>query len=559
MIYIPAKRVLALVPLLMILVVALLPAGGYDQARAQSGPRIKGPFVGAIAFPAVSPEVRGLPIAPLVETGDRTGEVNPRVGGDDSLADVEERVGPDPLIPEPVRTESARTPAPALSFDGIPYTGVVPPDPVGDVGPNHYVQMVNSGLGAHFAVYDKAGSLLIGPTSLSSLWAGEGNHCEFLGAGDPIVLYDLLADRWLMSQFTGSDRMCIAISQTPDPGAAYFLYDFAVPVFPDYFKFGVWPDAYYMSANEGTAAVGVFAFDRANMLAGVDANFQRFQAQANFMLPSDLDGPNPPPAGSPNLFYTMMDDVIWPIIGIPGPDRLEVYEFHVDFTNPPNSTFTLADTLLTAPFIYTVCGYFNFNCITQPGTGQRVDAVSEWPMWRLQYRNFGTHETLVGNFSVDVDGTDHAAIRWFELRRSGGSWSILQEGTHSPDSDNRFMGSAAMDGDGNIALGYSVSSGSTFPSLRYATRVPGDPPGTLQPEASLVAGGGSQTGSNRWGDYSAMSVDPADDCTFWYTGEYQQATAPVNWRTALAGAFVLPSCSGASTWERPLGNQGGFP
>ena len=298
-----------------------------------------------------------------------------------------------------------------------------------------------------------------------------------------------------------------------------------------------------MSANEGTAAVGVFAFDRANMLAGVAAGFQRFQAQANFMLPSDLDGPNPPPAGSPNLFYTMMDDVIWPIIGIPGPDRLEVYEFHVDFTNPPNSTFTLADTLLTAPFIYTVCGYFNFNCITQPGTAQRVDSVSEWPMWRLQYRNFGTHETLVGNFSVDVDGTDHAAIRWFELRRSGGSWSIFQEGTHSPDSDSRFMGSAAMDGDGNIALGYSVSSGSTFPSLRYATRVPGDPPGTLQPEASLVAGGGSQTGSNRWGDYSAMSVDPADDCTFWYTGEYQQATAPVNWRTRV-GAFVLPSCSG---------------
>ena len=236
-----AKRVLALVPLLMILVVALLPVGGYDQARAQSGPRIKGPFVGALASPVVSPEVRSLPTAPLVETGDRTGEVNPRVGGNDALAGLEDTwVGPDPLIREPVRTESARTPAPARSFDGIPYTGVVPPDPVGDVGLNHYVQMVNSGAGSHFAVYDKAGSLLTGPISLSALWVGQGGQCEFFGAGDPIVLYDLLADRWLMSQFTGSGRMCIAISQTPDPGAAYFLYDFAVPVFPDYFKFAVW-------------------------------------------------------------------------------------------------------------------------------------------------------------------------------------------------------------------------------------------------------------------------------------------------------------------------------
>ena len=187
-----------------------------------------------------------------------------------------------------------------------------------------------------------------------------------------------------------------------------------------------------MSANE--SLVGAYAFDRTKMLTGQPATYQKFEiANINFMLPSDLDGINPPPPGSPNYFYTFMDDRFWDLnYGISGPDRLEIWEFRVNFTNPAASSFTRTQNLNLTPFNYTVCGYFNLECIPQPAPGERVDAVSEWPMWRLVYRNFGVHQTLLGNFTVDVDGSNLAGIRWFELRKYGSSWSLFQEGTHAP-------------------------------------------------------------------------------------------------------------------------------
>jgi hypothetical protein len=398
-----------------------------------------------------------------------------------------------------------------------------------------------------FAIYNKSGTLLVGPAAINQLWSGAGGLCEANNDGDPIVLYDPIADRWLLSQFAFTSTSsppwaeCIAISQTADPTGAYFLYEFTITdSFPDYPKLGVWPDAYYMSANQNTYTA--FAFDRAKMLVGQMATFQQFTGQTNLLLPSDLDGSFLPPSGSPNYFYTFKDNS-FPSHG-GGVDRLEVFAFHADFATPTNSTFTPVASVPIAGFSYTVCGFFNLNCIPQPAPGENLDPFSEWPMFRLAYRNFISYEALVGNFTVNVGG-NRAGIRWFELRKSsGGSWTLYQEGTHAPDATNhRWMGSIAMDNDGNIALGYTVSSTSLNPSLRYATRLVTETLGTLESEVTLMAGGGAQTSSfNRWGDYSAMSIDPVDDCTFWYTGEYYATTSSFNWRTRV-GSFTIPSCT----------------
>jgi hypothetical protein len=386
------------------------------------------------------------------------------------------------------------------------------------------------------AVYDKSGNLQAPAFNLGDLW--RTGPCAN-NAGDPQVNYDSLADRWVLAQFQFPARLCFAVSETPDPLAAYHLYEFVVPEFPDYFKVGVWRNGYYVSANESSYTA--YAFDRAKMLAGnPNASFVRFAGETNFLMPADVDGKNVGPPASGGLFYTFKDSDFHG----GGRDRIELFELDPDFAVPANSTFALIRTFNVAPFTYTVCGFFNFNCIPQKDTAQRVDAVSEWPMQRFAYRKIGSVQELVGNFTVGGGSADPgAAIRWFELRRGGGSWRLFQEGTlDRGDSLNRFMGSISIDQDGNIALGYSVSSSSTFPSIRYATRTPSDPPGTMGPEQTLHAGGGSQTGSNRWGDYSAMSADPSVGCRFWYTNEYYDTSSATSWKTRI-GAFTMPGCS----------------
>jgi hypothetical protein len=260
-------------------------------------------------------------------------------------------------------------------------------------------------------------------------------------------------------------------------------------------------------------------------------------------LPSDLDGPIPPPAGAPNYFVAVEDDAWgWPT------DRLLIWKFHVDWSDPTQSTFGASGqpdavidlTLAGHPFDSNVCGYSRA-CIPQPG-GARVDAIADRLMYRLAYRNFGDHEALVVNHTVDVDGADHAGIRWYEIRNPAGVPLLYQAGTFAPDAAQRFMGSAAMDGAGNLALAYSVSGATTFPSIRYAGRLASDPLGTLpQAEASLIAGSGYQTNASRWGDYSALTVDPTDDCTFWYTQEYYTTTSGYSWQTRI-GSFRFDSC-----------------
>ncbi len=450
----------------------------------------------------------------------------------------------DPLIQSGVTQDMSAqaTLAPLLTFDGIGNPAAcstcTPPNVNGDVGPNYYVQMVEQ---TKVAVYSKAGGPpLKGPIDFGALWPPADNCVG--NSGSPIVLYDPMADRWVFAQNGNNNYVCFAVSKTADPTGEFWLYGWDLGVFSDYLKIGVWPDGYYMSANGIVFAQ--YAFDRANMLLGQAANYQKAVPpliNSNFYMPSDFDGATPPPVGTPNYFYTFKDGTYHGS----GNDRLEVYAFHVDWATPTNSTFSASpqNSFDIAPFTYTVCGYFQADCIGQLGTSQKLNAKSEFPMFRFPYRNFGDSQSLVGAFTVGGGlGEAGAAIRWFELRNPGTGWTLYQEGTFDPgDGNDRFMPSIAMDKIGNIALGYSVSRSTMNPSIRYTVHRVGDAPGTMQPEATMFAGSGSQTGAaTDWGSYSSMSVDPSDDATFWYTNEYYAADSATNaWQTRIGKLFKI--------------------
>ena len=477
------------------------------------------------------------------------------------------------------RSVGPKIPSPQLTFDGVANADnaalgqgtPIPPDTVGDIGPNHYVQMTN----VVTEIFDRNGNSLTGPFTNNAFWSGLGGLCETTNEGDPIVLYDPLADRWLASQFAfdvsqDGDPVppfheCVAVSATADPTGPYHRYDFLWGNdFNDYPKLGVWHDAYYLSVNEffvpsfGYKGAAVAALDRDAMLSGDPASMIRFDGtshsalQNSFtLLPSDVDGATPPPAGSPNFLVELRDGVFFP-----PPIGLNVWRFHVDFATPPNSTLTGPIVRSTAPYdIQFGCGNQGFaNCIPQPGTPVRLDQLADRLMHRNAYRNFGTHQSLVLSHTVDVldngaSGQSRAGVRWYELRNPGGNPpQLFQQGTFAPGGLSRWMPSAAMNEDGAIAVGYSASSGNLFPSIRYAGRHRESVPGTLtEGEATLFPGSGSQTDPlGRWGDYSAMSVDPVGEERFWYTNEYYPFTSARGWRTRI-GAFgmgALPNCFG---------------
>ncbi|MCB9134600.1 MAG: hypothetical protein H6636_04185 [Anaerolineales bacterium] len=519
------------------------------DARIQAtATRSQAPYtydVSAPAYPVLSVAVRDLPI---IEEPYLARETNPIQWLGEGVGAEGTSVAYDALAPFSVNDGVA--PDPLVTFEGVPsLSGVTPPDTNGDVGPNHYIQMTNF----HFQIWDKgdpdngiAPTPLTAPIAVGTLFTSLGGGCQN-NYGDPVVLYDDLADRWVLTQFnlSGALGMCFAVSTTPDPLDTYYLYNIGTPDFPDYPKIGVWPDGYYMGTNTGFPnQYFAHVFDRVAMLNGQPATRQSVGSLANLMMPADVDGQTPPPDDAPGIFYTYYHPSG---SGHPaGNPRLAIYEYDVDWANPGNSTYTLAAELLVTPFNYTVCGFFAGGCVPQPGTGQLLDDLSWWPMFRFQYRNFGQYEAMVGNFAVDLDNTNKAAIRWFEVRKTNGVYSLYQESTYAPDSSHRWMGSIAMDGSGNIALAYSVSNPSTGvdPSIRYATRLRNDPLGTLSAEAEMWTGTGVQTGIHRWGDYSDLTVDPVDNCTFWFTTEYHDVTdSGFGWNTRI-GVFRIPECTG---------------
>ena len=466
------------------------------------------------------------------------------------------------------RAPSQSIPAPLVSFDTLPNDlGIAPPDPVGDIGPSHYIAMSN----LLFDIYDRSGNSVTpgGPAANNTLWSGFGGECEAQNSGDPIVLHDQFADRWLLSQFTrnqdgsGDIYNCIAISETSDPLGAYYRYQVSngFRLFPDYPKYGVGAEAYFISTRDFSAdannqlisyeSVGAFALNRAEMIAGnpnptiISFTVDR-SVPANVgdgLLPMDIDGSTLPPADSPHYFIGTMDDG-GPYVATQ--DALTIWAFDVDFETPANSSFTLSSTIPIAAFdtIFPCAG--SRGCIEQPNTTNRVDhqGYRQRPLHRAAYRNFGTHESIVTNQSVEAD-VGVSGIRWWEIRSLDSSPVIHQEGTFAPgntDGIQRWFGSIAQDQGGNMALGYSVSNADTFPGVRYSGRLAGDPAGTMpQGEGVIVDGIGSQTNSQRWGDYSSMNIDPVDDCTFWYINEYLTSSAGRDWQLRV-GAFKFDEC-----------------
>lgn len=533
-------------------------------AAAQEGPPDL-PTVAQAVRHDTSPPLRDLvPLPPQRAIANR--QIRLRVP-----VDLADRFTPSPGREDPIRqtddrpiSEASVTPETSTNFEGLSDDDnfdqlgfrVVPPDTNGDVSREYYVQFIN----LIFAVWDKNNldtdtNPIFGPVAGNTIWAGFGGICETNNDGDPIVLYDHLADRWVFSQFAIGSRdghQCIAVSTTPDPRDPYHRYDFLVSprAVNDYPKLGVWPDGYYMTANEfgkrGFRGAIAVAFERKAMLKGMPARFAKAGplncgSECFFSLqPSHLEGP-PPALGTPNTFLMAFDDQTWGTGG--NPDGYRLWDFAVDWVNGVAS-FTSLGQVDTIEFDANMCN-FSRNCIPQLA-GEGLDSLSQFTMYRAQYRSFGTHDSIVVNHTVDANGSDLAGVRWAELRNTGAGWAVYQTGTYAPDGDHRWMGSIAMDGAGNIALGYSVSSSSTTnPSVRYVTREAGDDLGLLPGgEVELIAGTGSQTSSfNRWGDYSTMSVDPVDDCTFWYTQEYYANDGSFDFKTRI-GSFKLPSCGG---------------
>ena len=463
------------------------------------------------------------------------------------------------LAEDPIRQTSIApitTPVVTSSFEGLgagqygfSVTGA-PPDTNGTVGATQYVQWVNTS----FAIFNKTtGALISGPTAGNTLWSGFGGGCQTNNDGDPVVLYDKAAQRWVFSQFSVSTTpylQCIAVSTTSDATGTYNRYSFQYSNFDDYPKMGVWSDGYYETFNmfNGNTFVGAdaCAYDRTKMLAGQTATQICFQQGSSVggLLPSDIDGLTAPPAGSPNYMVYF------------GTNNLNLYKFHADFTTPSNSTFTGPTVIPVAAFTPLCNGG---TCVPQPGTSQQLDSLADRLMYRLAYRNFGSHESLVVNHSVSVSGG--GGVRWYEIQNPSGTPTLAQQGTFAPDSTYRWMGSIAMDNAGDIAVGYSKSSSSLSPSVAFAGRIPTDPSGTLESETNIVTGSGSQSsGLSRWGDYSAMQVDPSDDCTMWFTEEYMKTTGTFNWNTRIAN-FKFAGCgvSGPAAALNPtslnFGNQ----
>ncbi|MCG8465278.1 MAG: PKD domain-containing protein [Xanthomonadales bacterium] len=502
----------------------------------------------------------------------RSGEINrhalPR---DIELNALLEKNAPSDNVLARERSNSSATRAPSaiLSIEGysnddnVALVGgrIAPPDTNGDVGIDHYVMYVNLG----WVFFNKDdGSVAGGPFPGNIFWQGFGGVCENQNAGDPIVLYDHLAGRWLFSQFTGTvlpdGHQCVAISDGEDPAGPYTLYDFNVSpgAFNDYPKIGVWPDGYYMTTHEfagnplSFAGVNLTIFDRTSMLAGdPNAGFVQFTNSTSGdplefgVMAGNLEGPSLPPAGTCNYLVHATDVEAF---GGPGPDRYRMWEACVNFDNPNASTLSQIDSVAVPPFDKNLCG-FSRDCIQQPGP-QNLDSLAAMTLYRFNLRFFPNEGVLRGVSTTNVDvGGDRAGVQWIgiDIDPANNGTSITDNGDQLGvidfgDGENRWMGSATIDQDGNVGIGYTRASNSTFPSIFFTVHERGvDGPGAVQQESVCVNGTGSAQGINRWADYASASMDPVDQCTFWISNEYVQTTGNFEWNTRVC-SFRIPSC-----------------
>src|SRR5215212_6119976 len=578
------KKILPLITVLVLIVTLFgtIPVIAAPEGTIQlAGKTFKGKFSNPVAFD-ISPTLRELAAHRTPPEVSLDEEDN---GRDDQGTTVKDQgfSGDGAIQTSPLPTTPAIT-STLANFEGLSnednfhfFGGRVnPPDPVGDVGPNNYVEMVN----LVFGVYDKQGHLLLGPVDTGTLWANFPVPDCTEPSGDPVVLYDQFVDRWLLTQFTTSGLddptkpfwNCVAISTTGDPTGSYYRYAFETAhfqYFPDYPKYGVWTDSYVLTTREFGPTVeygiGVYALEKNKMVNGdptarsvsffLDGNDPTIlPLVGDGLLPADVDGKQKP-----------LTDTAIPIVGTQDDnatdyggkfDALNIWDLLVKWRSAPTASLTLKAQLATAPFdsIFP-CGPDSRDCLPQPGIknkAQYLDILSyrQRPTWRLAYRSFRDYETLVTNQSVEAR-PGVAGVRWYEIRRVNGTYySLYQQGTYAPnDGVHRWMGSVAQDKQGNMAVGYSVVNGvDVYPGIRYSGRLVGDPLGQLNlGEATVINGSGVQTTTNsRWGDYTSMNVDPVDDCTFWYLDEYYAVSGTSAngrpWQTRIA-SFKLPGCN----------------
>jgi hypothetical protein len=475
-------------------------------------------------------------------------------------------------------------PAPLLTFDGINEAqgqcNCVPPDSDGDVGPNHYVEAVN----VAFKVFDKTGNTLAGPTTYNSFFTGTGTPCDTDNQGDPIAFYDHQADRWVITDFAftafpgTSFWECIAVSQSPDPVAGPWV-QYAIQIDPanvnqlgDYPKFGMWNDggtqnAYFFTVNlftSPTTFVGVraFALDRASMIGGGPANAIAFTippaglGNSYSLVPAGFRTGDPPPTGRDEMLLAIDS----PPTGGVTLTQVHGWKFHVDFATPGNSTLGVLPNhspnaeITVNGFIDAFTNGAGFTIVPQTGTSQRIDTLGDRMMTPVVYQNLGGTESLWADYTVcqDAGCTQPTGVRWYQFDVTGGNFPAnpVQQQTFTNGNDGlyRFMPSIAVDNSGNTAIGYSVSSGSVHPGIRYAGRLAADPLNDLgQGEATMFTGNGSQTDSfGRWGDYSMTTVDPSDGMTFWHVNEYYNTTTSFSYSTRI-GKFDFVGGGGTPT------------
>ena len=517
---------------------------------------------------ASSPALRSVPASPVA--AGRTEDGFP-------YRPVPHRKVPGQLVTDAATTQTATDTSAASPTTGSGFAGnsnsdlVLPPDTNGDIGYDAngnawFVQWVN----LHYQMWKRPAGQTTWTSQLTAsgdtVFANLNNLCSSTNDGDPQVVYDRLANRWVLTQFafdtnwlfgtpTPPYGQCVAVSKTSDPTGAYNLYSWDVghfngtDYFPDYPKLGVWPNGYYLTFNYFSGnnlstfnGAGLVILDRTAMLSGAAA-----QANASgplgssiaSMLPVTMDDSSAPASPLPETLVAVDTN------STAGGSHLQWWHLdNVSWGSTLGATLNRLPDMSVATYNWDLCNESR-NCIPQPGTNVGLDTLSDRLMYRAGYRTIEGVSHVVLNHTVNVASSgSHAGVRWYDVTNVGTSPTLAQQGTYSPDGDNRWMGSAAMDSAGDIAVGYSVSSSSTYPSIRYAGRAPGDASGSLGAESTLKAGAGSQTdSSNRWGDYSSLVVDPVDGCTFWYTNEYYSSTAAYSWKTWV-GSFTFPGCGG---------------